>query len=101
MTCAGPWPTTRGNRSTLLKVDGGAAQNDLLMQLQADLLDKPVSRPQTVETTALGAAMLAGLAVGFWRDQEEVAASWREEKRFTPQADPAWREGLLVGGTKR
>jgi glycerol kinase len=78
-----------------LKVDGGAAQNDLLMQLQADLLEKPVSRPQTVETTALGAAMLAGLAVGFWRDQDELAASWREERRFLPQADAAWRGELL------
>ena len=85
----------KGEPLALLKVDGGAAQNDLLMQLQADLLQKPVSRPQTVETTALGAAMLAGLAVGFWRDQREVAASWREERCFTPQADAAWREALL------
>ena len=85
----------KGEPLAVLKVDGGAARNDLLMQLQADLLDKPVSRPQTVETTALGAAMLAGLAVGFWRDQAEVAASWREEKRFTPQAGPEWREELL------
>ena len=85
----------KGEPLALLKVDGGAAQNDLLMQLQADLLQKPVSRPQTVETTALGAAMLAGLAVGFWRDQREVAASWREERCFTPQADAAWRDELL------
>jgi glycerol kinase len=85
----------KGEPLAVLKVDGGAARNDLLMQLQADLLDKPVSRPQTVETTALGAAMLAGLAVGFWRDQDEVAASWREEHCFTPQADAAWREELL------
>jgi glycerol kinase len=85
----------KGEPLAVLKVDGGAAQNDLLMQLQADLLEKPVCRPQTVETTALGAAMLAGLAVGFWRDQAEVAASWREERRFTPQADKAWREELL------
>jgi glycerol kinase len=85
----------KGEPLAVLKVDGGAAQNDLLMQLQADLLDKPVSRPQTVETTALGAAMLAGLAVGFWRDQIELAASWREEKLFTPQANAAWRGELL------
>jgi glycerol kinase len=85
----------KGEPLAVLKVDGGAAQNDLLMQLQADLLDKPVSRPQTVETTALGAAMLAGLAVGFWRDQDEVAASWREEKRFYPQGDEGWRGELL------
>lgn len=87
--------TDKGTPLTLLKADGGAAHNDLLMQLQADLLDKPVSRPQTVETTALGAAMLAGLAVGFWRDQAEVAASWQEERRFVPQAESAWREDLL------
>jgi glycerol kinase len=86
----------KGGPLAVLKVDGGAAQNNLLMQLQADLLDKPVSRPQTVETTALGAAMLAGLAVGFWRDQIELAASWREEKLFTPQANAAWREELLA-----
>ena len=85
----------KGEPLAVLKVDGGAAQNDLLMQLQADLLDKPVSRPQTVETTALGAAMLAGLAVGFWRDQEELAASWREERRFVPEADATWRKELL------
>ncbi len=84
----------KGEPLAVLKVDGGAAQNNLLMQLQADLLGKPVSRPQTVETTALGAAMLAGLAVGFWRDQDEVAASWREERRFIPQADEAWRREL-------
>ncbi|TLM62794.1 MAG: glycerol kinase GlpK [Deltaproteobacteria bacterium] len=85
----------KGEPLAVLKVDGGAAQNDLLMQLQADLLEKPVSRPQTVETTALGAAMLAGLAVGFWRDLEELAGSWREEKRFVPEAEAAWREELL------
>jgi glycerol kinase len=84
----------QGEPLAVLKVDGGAAQNNLLMQLQADLLNKPVSRPQTVETTALGAAMLAGLAVGFWRDQDEVAASWREERRFNPQVDEAWRGEL-------
>ncbi len=85
----------KGEALAALKVDGGAAQNDLLMQLQADLLEVPVSRPQTVETTALGAAMLAGLAVDFWQGQDELAGSWREEKRFTPRADAAWRETLL------
>jgi len=94
----------KGEALRTLKVDGGASQNDLLMQLQADLLEKPVSRPQTVETTALGAAMLAGLAVGFWRDQDEVAASWREERRFVPGADAQWRDELLErwnGAVKR
>jgi glycerol kinase len=86
----------RGAPLTLLKVDGGAAQNNLLMQLQADLLGLPVVRPQTVETTALGAAMLAGLAVGFWRDLAEVRMSWREERRFTPQMPAARRQELLA-----
>jgi glycerol kinase len=90
----------KGAALKLLKVDGGAAQNDLLMQLQADLLDKPVSRPGTVETTALGAAMLAGLAVGLWTDQKELAVCWREERRFTPQVDRGWREELLGRWTR-
>ena len=85
----------RGAELSVLRVDGGAAQNDLLMQLQADLLELPVSRPRTVETTALGAAMLAGLAVGFWSSQQELAASWGEERRFLPAGDGAWREDLL------
>lgn len=84
----------KGTPLTELKVDGGAAQNNLLLQLQADLLQRPVSRPQTVETTALGAAMLAGLGVGFWQDLEELRASWREERRFLPQAAAGWREEL-------
>ncbi|MDT8441665.1 MAG: glycerol kinase GlpK [Desulfuromonadales bacterium] len=86
----------RGEPLSLLKVDGGAAANNLLMQLQADLLDRPVSRPATVETTALGAAMLAGLAVGFWSDLAQLSASWREERCFRPAAAPAWREELLT-----
>jgi glycerol kinase len=85
----------RGEPLSMLKVDGGAAQNDLLMQMQADLIDRPVSRPQTVETTALGAAMLAGLAVGFWRDQEELTKSWHEERQFLPQDRGDWRRELL------
>ncbi len=67
-----------------LRVDGGAARNDLLMQLQADLLGAPVVRPEVTETTALGAAFLAGIGVGLWADQEEVAAQWRLERRFEP-----------------
>ncbi|BAU57494.1 glycerol kinase [Halorhodospira halochloris] len=67
-----------------LRVDGGAAANDLLLQTQADLLGVPVVRPQTYETTALGAAYLAGLAVGFWRDEEQIAAQWQMERRFDP-----------------
>jgi glycerol kinase len=66
------------------KVDGGAAANDLMMQFQADLLGVPVVRPVVTETTALGAAYLAGLAVGFWASREEVASQWRAERRFEP-----------------
>jgi glycerol kinase len=67
-----------------LRVDGGAARNDLLMQFQADVMGVPVVRPAVTETTALGAAYLAGLAVGFWRDEAELAALWRAERRFEP-----------------
>jgi glycerol kinase len=69
---------------TELRVDGGATANDLLMQFQADLLGVPVVRPQVTETTALGAAYLAGLGTGFWRSTDEVAANWRAERRFEP-----------------
>lgn len=65
-----------------LKVDGGAAANNFLMQFQADILGVPVERPQAIETTAMGAAYLAGLAVGFWRDIEELKASWRLDQHF-------------------
>jgi glycerol kinase len=67
-----------------LRVDGGAARNDLLMQFQADVLAVPVVRPVVTETTALGAAYLAGLAVGFWQSQQEIAAQWQAERRFEP-----------------
>jgi glycerol kinase len=68
-----------------LRVDGGAASNDLLMQFQADLLGVPVLRPAITETTALGAAYLAGLAVGYWKSTDELARQWRVERRFEPQ----------------
>ena len=70
-----------------LKVDGGAAANDLLMQFQADLLGVELVRPELLETTALGAAFLAGLAVGVWSDLEEVRATWRENRRFSRRMD--------------
>jgi glycerol kinase len=76
-----------GRTLTALKVDGGAAANDLLMQLQADALGVAISRPEIVETTALGAAFLAGLGVGLWRGKDEIEAVWREEHRFEPSAD--------------
>ena len=65
-------------------MDGGATANDLLMQFQADLLGVPVVRPQVTETTALGAAYLAGLGVGFWSSTDEVAANWKVDRRFEP-----------------
>ena len=71
-----------------LKVDGGASNNDLLMQLQANILNKAVIRPDTTETTALGAAFFAGLAVGFWKDEAELQTIWKENKSFQPQNDP-------------
>ena len=67
-----------------LRVDGGAASNDLLMQFQADILGIPIVRPQVTETTALGAAYLAGLAVGFWTGRDDIAANWHVEQRFEP-----------------
>ena len=70
-----------------LRVDGGAAANDLLLQLQADLMGVPVARPALLETTALGAAFLAGLAVGLFRDRDDLAARWRAERVFTPRME--------------
>ncbi len=85
-----------GRQLEELRVDGGAVRNDLLMQLQADLLGVPVVRPATAETTALGAAYLAGLAVGYWRDEEEISKQWRVDRRFEPSADQEWAEASLT-----
>ncbi|MET0319663.1 MAG: glycerol kinase GlpK [Duganella sp.] len=82
---------------TEVRADGGAARNDLLMQFQADLLGVPVVRPQVTETTALGAAYLAGLATGFWETREEVAAQWTCERRFDPAMGADQRQALLAG----
>ena len=89
-----------------LRVDGGACANNLLMQFQADILQVPVVRPKVIETTALGAAYLAGLAVGFWKSREEVAKAWQVDRVFEPQksADHAahrverWKEALSRSG---
>ena len=78
-----------------LRVDGGAASNIRLMQFQADILGVPVVRPEVTETTALGAAYLAGLGVGFWTSQEEIAAQWQMERCFEPQMSPAERHARL------
>lgn len=92
---AGAMAEDRGEPPEVLKVDGGAAANDLLMQMQADILGVPVVRPQMTETTALGAALLAGLATGFWKDREEVENAWKEERRFEPQMPGDERDALL------
>ncbi len=77
---------------TSLKVDGGMVYNDLLMQFQADVLGVPVIRPTVAETTALGAAYAAGLAVGFWREVEDLRANWGMDKQWEPHMDPATRD---------
>ena len=82
---------------TELRVDGGATQNDLLMQFQADLLGVPVARPRVYETTALGAAYLAGLAVGFWPDPDALAAQWQLDRRFEPSMSTDRRQALKAG----
>ena len=84
-----------GLRLPHLKVDGGAACNSLLMQFQADLLGVPVRRPAVLETTALGAAYLAGLAAGYWKDREEIATHWSLEREFNPATSPSTREQLF------
>ena len=86
-----------GIRPRELRVDGGASRNDLLCQFQADVLGIPVVRPQVTETTALGAAYLAGLAVGFWRNTREIASQWRVERRFEPRMRASERDRLYAG----
>lgn len=80
-----------------LRVDGGASANDFLMQFQADILGVPVQRPEVIETTALGAAYLAGLAVGYWKDKKDVAQNWAISKTFEPDMIKERREELLEG----
>lgn len=84
-----------GHGLETLRVDGGAAVNDSLLQFQADLLGVPVERPRVTETTALGAAFLAGLASGFWTDSSEIAATWVLDRRFEPRMDRVERERLV------
>lgn len=83
-----------------LRVDGGAVANNFLMQFQADILGVPVQRPAVTETTALGAAYLAGLAVGYWSSQEEIQKQWRVESTFEPQMNEDQRESLYKGWKK-
>lgn len=85
---------------TSLKVDGGASANDFLMQTQADLVNVPVIRPQCVETTAMGAAYLAGLAVGYWANKEEVIKNWTSDRTFKPSIEDEDRARRIKGWNK-
>ena len=89
-----------GIRLAEMRVDGGAAKNDMLMQFQADLLGVPVVRPRVTETTALGAAYLAGLAVGYWQDGEEIGAQWRADRCFEPGMSRDQVDSLMAGWRK-
>ncbi len=86
-----------GTRLAELRVDGGAAANNFLMQFQADILDRPVVRPEDPETTALGSAFLAGLATGYWSSPAEVQAFWRAERTFEPNMPASQRDSLWAG----
>ncbi|MEY8391401.1 glycerol kinase GlpK [Lachnospiraceae bacterium 45-W7] len=87
-------------RLNTLKVDGGASANDFLMQVQADLIDAPVNRPHCVETTAMGAAYLAGLAVGYWTDKEDVLKNWSVDQTFFPRISAKERTERMQGWKK-
>jgi len=89
-----------GVKLTALKVDGGMVFNELLMQFQADILDVPVIRPKVAETTALGAAYAAGLAVGFWKDYDELRANWGRDKEWKPSMSSKKRDTLYAGWKK-
>ena len=89
-----------GVKLTSLKVDGGMVFNEMLMQFQADMLDVPVIRPKVAETTALGAAYAAGLAVGFWDNLDELRANWGEDAAWSPKMNDAEREKLYKGWKK-
>ncbi|TVR51948.1 MAG: glycerol kinase [Spirochaetaceae bacterium] len=86
-----------GLSAHVMRADGGACVNDFLMQFQADILGLPVSRPVVTETTALGAAYLAGLATGFWSGKKQISEIWREQREFTPKIDDSSRSTLYAG----
>ena len=89
-----------GVKLSALRVDGGASANDFLMQFQADVIGAPVQRPVCVETTAMGAAYLAGLAVGYWRSRDDVVQNWAVDKVFKPAMPEALRKEKLAGWEK-
>jgi glycerol kinase len=92
--------TDSGVKLTALKVDGGMVKNNLLMQFQSDILGVPVIRPEVSETTALGAAYAAGLAVGFWDDLKQLRSKWREDQVWQPKMDAESRKNLYQGWKK-
>lgn len=92
--------TDSGVRLTTLKVDGGMVKNDLLMQFQADILDVPVVRPVITETTALGAAYAAGLAVGYWKDLDSLRGQWGADRQWSPAMNDVTRNHLYAGWKK-
>ena len=89
-----------GIELSALKVDGGASANDFLMQTQADIINAPVNRPCCVETTAMGAAYLAGLAVGYWASKEDVIKNWAIDQTFKPQISEEERNEKVAGWNK-
>lgn len=89
-----------GIKLSALKVDGGASANNFLMQFQSDILNTEVRRPRCVETTAMGAAYLAGLAVGYWKDKNDVINNWNIDREFHPEMQEAEREEKLAGWEK-
>jgi glycerol kinase len=89
-----------GVKLDVLKVDGGITANELCMQMQADILGVAVSKPVVAETTALGAAYAAGLAVGFWKNKEELVQNWNEDKRWEPQWNDEQRAKGYAGWQK-
>jgi len=92
--------TDSGVQLKSLKVDGGMVANDLLMQFQADILNVPVVRPIITETTALGAAYAAGLAVGFWKDFDELRKNWKQDRNWQPAMQAKQRDLLYAGWKK-
>jgi glycerol kinase len=88
---------TSGVTVPLLRVDGGAAANNFMLQFQSDILQLPVQRPHVVETTALGAAYLAGLAVGYWDNQQQLAKNWSLDQEYTPHMLAAQSDQLYRG----
>ena len=89
-----------GVKLQALKVDGGMVVNELLMQFQADILNVPVIRPKVAETTSLGAAYAAGLAVGFWKDVDALRQNWLKDKEWLPQMDGEKRDANYKGWKK-